>query len=384
MRKLNAAQCKSVTKPGFYRCADTLYLYVKPTGRKSWVQRITIDGRRRNLGLGPFPVVPLAKARQRAFENQRMIEDNSSPIVEKRKSQIPTFKDAAEKTYNALKPTWKSSQTEASWLRSLEIHALPKIGDFAVDRITKNDVIEILTPIWSTKPEAARRVKRRIRAVMDWCVERDFIQQNVAENDFKNSLPPMPKVKENYRALDYREVPDALRIIESGVQSLPSRLCLKFIVLTATRSNEAREATWKEIDKSTATWTIPKERMKSTRPHRVPLSRSALAVLEQAKAICDDSDLLFPSQQNPGNPLSDVFWMKHFKNLGLREKTVLHGFRTSFRTWAAECTDLDPTVCKLALAHTVGNSVEQAYQRSDLLEKRIRLMQLWDDFLSEE
>ena len=383
MRKLNAAQCKSISKPGFYRCADTLYLYIKPTGRKSWVQRITIDGKRRNLGLGPYPVVTLAKARLRAIDNQRKVEDNTNPLLEKRRAQMPTFEEAATKTYEALKPTWKSHQTEASWLRSLQIHATPIIGDSTVDRITENDVIEILTPIWTTKPEAARRVKRRIRAVLDWCKERGYIQQNVADSQFRTNLPPMPKQKENYPALPYREVPDAIRRIDIGVTTMSARLCILFLIYTAARPVEAMRATWSEIDFEETTWTISKQRMKAGRDHRVALSTGALAVLEQAKSLRDNSGLLFPSQQNQGKPLSSEFWQKHFKKLGLSGRTVLHGFRASFKSWASECTDIPREVIEMALSHKVGDAVEQAYQRSDLLKKRKRLMQLWDDYLSE-
>lgn len=382
MRKFSASQCKTVTKPGFYRADDTLYLYVKPTGRKSWVQRVVVDGRRRNLGLGPYPVVSLAQARQRAFENRVKVEFGKDPLAEKRKAQAPLFKDATASTHESLKPTWKSRHTEITWMQALNRYAMPRIGNLSVERITENDVLAILKPIWTDKPETARRVKRRIRAVLEWCKEHGHIQHNVADNPFRTTLPAMPKVKENYRALDYREVPEALRTIESSVKSLPAMLCLRFLILTATRSNEAREATWKEIALDTATWEIPAPRMKQAKPHRIPLSKSALAVLEQAKELRNNADLLFPSHQNPGQPLSSEFCRKHFKKLGLWERTTLHGFRTSFRTWAAECTDIPREVCELALAHTVGNAVEQAYSRSDLLEKRITLMRLWDEFLT--
>ena len=267
-------------------------------------------------------------------------------------------------------------------MRSLQIHATPIIGDTTVDRITENDVIEILTPIWTTKPEAARRVKRRIRAVLDWCKERGYIQQNVADNQFRTNLPPMPKQKENYPSLPYREVPDAIRLIETGVTTLPARLCILYLVYTAARPVEAMKATWSEIDLETATWTISKQRMKASRDHRVALSASATAVLEQAKPLRDSSSLLFPSKQNPGSPLSSEFWQKHFKKLGLSGRTVLHGFRASFKSWASECTDIPREVIEMALSHKVGDAVEQAYQRSDLLEKRKKLMQQWDEFLS--
>ncbi len=383
MRKMNAAQCKTVTKPGLYRTDETLYLCVKPTGRKSWVQRIVVDGRRRNLGLGPYPVVTLSQARQRAFENRVKVEFGKDPLAEKRKATAPLFKDAAASTHLALKPTWRSRHTETTWMRAIDRYAMPRIGNLSVDRITEADVLAILKPIWMEKPETARRVKRRIRAVLEWCREHGHIQHNVTDSPFKTTLPAMPKVKENYRALDYREVPEALKTIEDGVNSLSARLCLKFLILTATRSKEAREATWQEIDLDTATWEIPASRMKHSKPHCIPLSKSALAVLEQAQELRNNSGLLFPSHQNRGKPLSSEFCRKHFKRLGLWERTTIHGFRTSFRTWASERTDVPREVCELALAHTVGNAVEQAYSRTDLLGERLTLMRLWDEFLTQ-
>ena len=180
------------------------------------------------------------------------------------------------------------------WLQAIEKYAYPKIGNITVDRITEDHLLEILKPIWTSKPETGRRVRRRIRAILDWRREHCFVQQNVADKPFKTALPAMPKVKENYRAIDYRELPAAVKSIETEISSLPSKLCILFVIYTASRTVEARGALWREIDLETAIWVIPKERMMADKPHRVSLSRSALSVLERAKPLRNDSSLVFP------------------------------------------------------------------------------------------
>ena len=382
MRKITAAECRSITKPGFYRADETLYLHVKQSGRRAWIQRVLIDGRRHDIGLGSFPVVSLRMARDRAFENRRAIADGRNPLLEKRRGRIPTFRVAATETHKALSPTFRSAQHTRDWIRILTKHAFPNLGNIPVDRITQQDVLNALKPIWTEKPETARRVRQRIRTVLDHCRAAGHVRENVAGDAIKAALPTMPKVKDNFRALDFREMPDAVKRIEAGVASLPARLCILFLIHTAARSKQARGATWVEIDLTAATWIIPGERMKNGKPHRVPLSGAAIAVLEQARPLRNDSDLLFPSLNNNRRPMTSAALVKNLREIGLADKTTVHGFRTSFRTWAAELTDIPREICEMALAHTVGDAVERAYSRSDLLEKRVALMQLWDDFLA--
>ncbi len=380
-RKLTAVECRTIKGPGFYRADDTLYLYVKPSGRRSWVQRVMIDGRRANIGLGSYPVISLKMARERAFDNRRAIALGRNPLLEKRRAKTPTFKVAALETHAALAPTFKSEQHTRDWIRILTKHAIPKLGNIPVDRITPQDVLKVLKPIWTVKAETARRVRQRIRTVLDHCRASGYVLDNVAGDTIKAALPTMPKIQDHHRALDYRDSPDAVKRIQ-GVESLPARLGMLFLIHTAVRSNDARGATWAEIDLDLATWTIPAARMKSKRPHRVALSGAALAILEQARPLRNDSDLLFPSALRPRLPMDSATFMRVLRENGLAEKTTVHGFRTSFRTWAAECTDIPGDVCELALAHAVGDATERAYNRSDLLEKRERLMQEWADFLS--
>ena len=380
MKRITNAEAKSITKPGLHRADDTLYLCVKPSGRRSWLQRVVISGRRHTLGLGPYPVVTLAEARDLALDNRRLIRKGGNPLTERRRTQMPTFRVATERTHKQFKPSWKNKQHATSWMQVVQKHAFPILADIPVDQITQQDVLNVLEPIWTTKPETARRVRQRIRSVLRYCQAHNFVQHNVADERIDGALAPMPKVKEHHAAIDYREVPEAFKVI--GSRFSPARLALRFLILTATRSNEVREATWNEIDFESSTWTIPKERMKGGKEHRVPITGPMNEVLEQARQLSDDSDLIFPSVSKPGHPMTPDNLMKVWRKMPMAKDTTVHGFRTSFRVWGAECTAVPREVLELALAHAVGNHVEQAYSRSDMLKKRVELMERWSEFVA--
>lgn len=379
MQRITKTEVKRVSEAGIYRADDTLYLRVRPSGRKHWIQRIVIEGRRTDLGLGSVEFVSLDEARRIALDNRAKIRNGDNPITDNRKVLMPTFGIAATKTHASLKPTWKNKQHSVSWMQVVQKHAFPVLENLPVDTITQRHVLDVLEPIWNKQPETARRVRQRIRAVLRWCQSKEYVTHNVADERIDGALPAMPKVKEHHKALPYRDVPEAVRVISSRVSS--ARLCLRFLILTAVRSNEAREATWDEIDRETRTWNIPAERMKGGKPHRVPLSESALVVLDDAEHLRDGSDLIFPSVTKSRHPMTPDNLMKVWRKTGVAKDTTVHGFRTSFRTWAAEQTDIPREVLELALAHNLGSAVEQAYSRSDLLEKRVRLMDHWAEFL---
>ena len=386
MKKLNAAQVKSVKQPGLHRVDPGLYLRVRENGHKSWVQRIGVNGRRSDITLGQFPHITVAEARQQAARNRLDIADGrrdpaAEKRAEKRRAKTPTFREAAERTHAALAPTWRSDQHSVRWMRSLKKHVMPKVGDLPVDQITKSDVLGVLEPIWHTRQETARRIRQRIRAILKYCQAHDYVGQNVAGDGIDGALPTMPRIKAHHRSMPYQEMPNTMRIIDSKVDSIPARLCMKFLILTATRSGEARGAKWSEIDFDTSTWTIPGDRMKGGKAHRIPLSGSAIAVLEEAGQLRDGSDLIFPSPMKPGQPMSDMAMLMTLRRAGLAERTTVHGFRSSFRVWTLEQTDTPWAACEAALAHNIGNAVEQAYARSDLLARRRPLMQEWADFL---
>ena len=382
MKQLSALEVKNLRKSGLYRAGQTLYLSIAPSGSKNWIQRITIQGKRRDIGLGGYPLVSLAKAREIALLNRKLARAGGDPHAEMVKANMPTFKEAAEKTFAANRPRWRSGKHVYNWMRGMEKYVFPVIGDIRVDRIGREHVLRILTPVWSAKPGTARKVRQRIRSVLSWCQAHGYIEHNVAGEVINGALPPMPTVKANFRALPFQELAAALRIVEASQSSLSAKLCFRFIALTAARSGEARNAIWPEIDMGSREWRIPGERMKTGVEHRVPLSDAALAVLEQARALRGKTDLIFPSVTKPHNPLSDMTFTKILRTTGLASKTTVHGLRSAFRSWAAEETEAPHAVMEMALSHSVGSAVEQAYARSDLLKKRRRLMQQWADFVT--
>ena len=263
-----------------------------------------------------------------------------------------------------LKPRWRNEKHADSWMQTLERHAFTALGGLSVDRIDRADVLAVLTPIWGTRPETARRVRQRIRAVLQWAWAHGFISENVAGEAIDGALPAMPAIKTHLRALPYQDVKVALDTIEASRASLSAKACLRFVVLTACRSGEARLAKWDEIHSEAREWRIPAARMKAGIEHRVPLSNAALTVLERVRSLRDESGLIFPSPSRPRRPMSDMTLTKVLRDTGLAERATVHGFRSSFRTWASEQTDTPHAVMELSLAHTVGTAVEQAYARS--------------------
>ena len=379
---LSATRVKVLKEPGRYSDGGGLHLFISKAGRKSWVQRITIDGRRRDIGLGGFPSVSLAKAREKAVGNRTTVAAGRDPLAEKRKPAMPTFKEAASAVHEANRPRWRNARHAASWIRTLERHAMPKLGNMPIDRIGRTDVLQVLSPIWTTRPETARRVRQRMRTIFRWAMAHGFTETNPAGEAIDGALPPMPKVKAHLRSLPYQEVAAAFATVEGSQASIPAKLCFRFLVLTAARSGEARGATWDEIDMTERVWKIPSERMKAGVEHRVPLSEQALDVLARAYALHEESGLVFPSPLKPGSPMSDMTLTKILRSTGLADRATVHGFRSSFKNWTLEQTDAPWAVSESALAHTLGNSTEQAYARSDLFERRRVLMQRWADYVT--
>ena len=379
---LSATRAKALRDPGRYADGGGLHLYISKAGRKSWVQRITIDRRRRDIGLGAFPSVGLAQAREKAADNRAAVAEGRDPVAEKHSPAMPTFTEAARAVHAANKPRWRNDKHSASWMQTLERHAIPSLGNTPLDRIDRGDVLRVLTPIWTTRPETARRVRQRMRTVFLWGMAHGFMGTNPAGEAIDGALPSMPKVRAHLRALPYQEVGAALEAVPLSQASVAAKLCFRFLVLTAARSGEARGATWDEIDLQSQEWRIPSQRMKAGTEHRVPLSRQALDVLGEAMVLRDESGLVFPSPLKAGAPMSDMTLTKILRAVGLAERATVHGFRSSFKNWTLEQTDTPWAVSEAALAHFLGNATEQAYARSDLFERRRALMQLWADYLT--
>ena len=379
---LSATRAKALKDPGRYADGGGLHLYISKAGRKSWVQRITIDRRRRDIGLGAFPSVGLAQAREKAADNRAAVAEGRDPVAEKHSPAMPTFREAARAVHAANKPRWRNDRHSASWLQTLERHAMPVIGNTPLDRIDRGAVLRVLTPIWTTRPETARRVRQRMRTVFRWGMAHGFMESNPAGEAIDGALAPMPKVKAHLRTLPYPDVSAALETVAASAASMAAKLCFRFLVLTVARSGEARGATWDEVDLQGQEWRIPSQRMKAGMEHRVPLSRPALDLLREASALRDESGLVFPSPLKLGSPLSDMTLTKVLRSVGLAERATVHGFRSSFKNWTLEQTDTPWAVSEAALAHFLGNATEQAYARSDLFDRRRALMQLWADYLT--
>ena len=374
------AEAKAIKKPGVYHAGDTLYLRVGNNGSKSWIQRLTIDGKRCDIGLGSFKLVTLAEARDIAFENRKEARIHKrDPLAEKRKAKIPIFREAAMQTYEALKPRWRSGKHTKNWLQIMEKYAIPIIGSVHIDKLGREDVLKILTPLWTKRPETARRLRQKMRTTFKWAQAHGFTENNPAGEMIDGALPKQRAVKEHFRALPYQDVAGALEAIErSGITT--AKLALRFLVLTAARTGEVRATTWDQIDLKNKTWTVPAEKMKTNREHRVPLSDSALAVLEQARRLADGSGLVFPSSMRPGKQMSNMTLTKVLRDNGLADRTTTHGFRSSFRDWCAD-TGRPREIAEAALAHVVPG-VEGAYFRSDLFERRRLLMEQWATYLT--
>lgn len=355
-----------------------LMLCVKPSGAKSWVQSIVIEGKRRTFGLGGYPLVSLKEAREIAFENRKVARSGGNPLAHKQGREIPTFSAAAEIVIAIQKAGWKNAgKSEAQWLSSLSQYAFPFIGTKRVDAITTPDILAALLPIWQTKRETASRVRQRISAVMKWAVASKFRPDDPAGPPLLAVLPKGgAPTKRHHAALPHVEVGAALHTIRASCAWPGTKLAFEWLVLTAARSGEVRGARWDEIDGDI--WTIPADRMKMNVPHRVPLSRQCMAILDAATSF-RDGELIFPSSR--GRALSDATISKLLREHGV--KAVPHGFRSSFRDWASECTETPRDIMESALAHSNRNKVEAAYARSDLLERRRVLMQGWADYVSQ-
>ena len=379
--KLNARFAATVTKPGRHGDGNGLYLLVKPSGAKSWVLRTVVRERRCDIGLGGHPLVSLAEARTAAFDNRKLARAGGDPLALKRRPDIPIFEEAARTVIEIHKPTWRDGGKSAGqWESSLRRYAFPRLGARRVDTITTSDVMAVLLPIWTEKSETARRVRQRISAVMKWAVAQGYRADNPAGDAIAAALPKVGDTHRHFRAVHHTGAGDVIRAVWESEASLTSRLAFEFLVLTAARSGEVRGAAWSEIDTDAATWTIPGERMKGGREHRVPLSGRALAVLDEARALDDGSGLVFPAPAGR-KPMSDSTLSKLLRELGI--DAVPHGFRSTFRDWCSEAAQAPREVAEACLAHVV-RGVEGAYARSDLLERRRKLMDRWAAYLASD
>ena len=380
--RLSANFVKTVNAPGYYgdgRGGFGLSLLVRqsPSGRllKSWTQRLRIDGQPFMLGLGSYPLVSLGRARDKALENARSVEAGNDPRKSKADKPL-TFADAMEKAIEVLRPGWRNAKTEKNLRAVMGEYVLPVIGKNRIDAITPADVLAFLTHIALEKPSIAKKAKMGLSQTFRWAIAQGLRNDNPADANISAALPKSG-AREHHRALPFADVPGAVRTIKDSGAWIGTKLAFEFLVLTAGRSSEIRLAEWSEIDLEAATWTIPAARMKAGREHRVPLSGAALAVLEEARTLSSGDGLIFPSAN--GKALSDSTISKLLRENGIA--AVPHGFRSSFRDWCAE-QSIDRQTAEAALAHTLGNSTEIAYLRSDMFALRKGAMDTWAKFVT--
>lgn len=364
-----------------------LHISVKDTGARSWILRTMVGNRRRDLGLGGFPDVPLADARQRAREARELIRQGIDPTAQRQAARDAlraaegkrlTFRKAAERFLERKRPEFRSEKHAAQWASTLETYAYPVIGALPVDAVELAHIKRILDPIWTEKTETAKRLRGRIESVLAYAIASGFREGDNPARWRGNLDAVMPKPGkvakvEHHRALPVAELPAFMAKLRE-VGGMGAR-ALEFAILTGTRSGEVRGATWAEIDLEAKAWTVPAERMKAGKVHRVPLSPAAVALLKALPKL-EGSEFVFPATR--GGPLSDMTLSAVTRRMGA--DAVPHGFRSTFRDWCAEHTNYPREVAEQALAHTISNAVEAAYRRGDLFDKRRRLMNEWAKF----
>jgi integrase len=380
--RLTALRVKTIKAPGRYGDGNGLYLAVKPSGARAWVQRLVVRGKRRDIGLGSASLVTLAEAREEAIELRRIAHKGGDPRVARKRQRtaMPTFKEAATKAHAHHAERFRNDKHAEQWLASLDNHVFPQLGDRNVDVITSADVHEVLAPIWNTKRETARRVMQRIKVVFDWALGNAYRPDELG-NPVEGATRGLSKQKApklHHPAMPYAQVPAFIETLRATDANEMTKLALEFLILTAGRTSEVIGARWTEIDRKAKTWTIPGDRIKAGREHRVPLSPRCLKLLERAEALADGGPFVFPGRY-PQKPLSSMAFLMLLRRLG-RDDVVVHGFRSSFRDWAAEKTNAPRAVCEAALAHAVKDQTEAAYFRSDLFEQRRSLMDTWAKF----
>ncbi|WP_425093974.1 tyrosine-type recombinase/integrase [Tropicimonas sp. S265A] len=370
--------------PGRHGDGAGLYLVVDPSGARRWIVRVTVKGQRNrkggplrtDFGLGGADVVTLNQARERALEYRRMAKSGLNPRFNAQR-EVPTFEELSRQVHIDRLPTWKNAKHGQQWLNTLRDYAFPKIGRMPVDSIDQPEVLMCLSPIWTEKHETAKRLAQRMKTVLDVARASGFRSGENPVTAVKEA-GVLPKVKAKVAHLDampWRNVPAFYAELE--LRSAMAAKALQFTILTACRTSEILEARWEEFDTEARLWTIPAERMKGGVAHRVPLTDEMVRILDQMRPMA--SDYLFEGQRRH-QPLSNMSMLMLLRRMG-REQFTVHGFRSSFRDWAAESSGAPREVAEAALAHQVGSEVERAYARSDLLERRRALMARWSSFV---
>lgn len=390
-KELSAIEVKRIIQEGLHSVGGVagLQLQVTASGVRSWILRVKIGDKRRDIGLGGYPEVSLAIARERALEKKSLIAQGIDPIEEKRASKARlvasqrntiTFDDAADKVHETKSKEFKNEKYKAQWISAIRMYASPIIGKKPVSEIDLQDIKEVLAPIWETKTDTAKKLRGNIETILAWATVHEYRTGNNPARwqgylDQVFAKPSKISKVQHYKALPIDEMPAFMTELRKQ-EGIGAR-ALEFTILTAARSGEVRGATWDEIDLNAKVWTIPASRMKAGKEHRAALSNAAINVLKAMPRFADNN-LVFPSPR--GGMLSDMSLAAVLKRMNIN--AVPHGFRSTFRDWASERTNYPHQVAEMALAHTIKSKVEAAYRREDLLPKRALMMQDWANFIS--
>ena len=379
--RLSHQRVLKLKEAGKYEDGGGLRLVIDRQLNKRWVLRLTIEGKRRELGLGSFPAISLEAARNKAAElrsqaaegtDQRAIE------IKERRARGVTFEAAFWTYFEVKQRTLSNAKHLKQWPSTMKAYVFPVIGKMPVNEVAAGDIIRLLQPIWYEKAETARRVLQRLEAVFKSAIVRGFREKASPCIGIAGELGTAHRKVVHFRALPYSDMAEFVQVIRDSKARPVTKLCFTFLVLTAARSSEARLAAWSEIDRDTGLWVIPAERMKARRAHIVPLTRQAIAILEEARQLGEGS-LIFATA--PDKALSDMTLTKLIRDLGWAERCTVHGIRSSFREWCALEAKVSDRIAEAALAHIDKDRVQAAYLRSNFVEERRKLMQSWADFI---
>lgn len=397
-KKLTQISIKNLP-PGRHRDRDSngLYVIARDTGSRQWLLRVVMPGvegkppKRHDFGLGSFPQLSLADARTKAAKWRAWARAGRNPVAAQRaedralaEQEAETgkaFAWVADRAFEALSPAWRNPKHRDQWISTIREYVNPFIGARPVEEIDSPDIVDLLSPIWLSKPETARRVRQRVAAVLDFAHARGWRSTEAPMRSIMagKALPRQPKGKEHHAAVPYPAAPATIARLREKLPSV-GRLALELAIITATRSGEVRGATWGEVDLDAAIWTIPASRMKAKREHVVPLTGRAVEIIKTAAAFRKSNRadaFIFPGTAKA--TISDMTMLKAAREVA--PNATVHGWRSTFRDWVAERTDFDGDIAEMALAHTIGNKVERAYRRGNLLEKRRVLMEAWEAYL---
>ena len=378
-KKLTARGIAGLTESGRYADGGGLYLLIAPGGSKSWVLRTVVHGKRCDIGIGGLGLVTLAEAREQAHALRKVARGGGDPLALRRDQRriVPTLAEAAAQVHASQSAGFRNDKHRKQWIASLA-EVLRITGGKRVDAVSSGDLLGAVTPNWLKKPETSRRVLQRLRVIFDWCKAQGFRVGDNPTDGLSKVLPKHRETREHHAALPYQKLPAFVNDLRTSDAGENVKLAFEFLILNASRTSEVLLAQWSEIDSAAKCWTIPASRMKAAVEHRVPLSARCLKILEAARAQSDGGPFVFPGRK-PQKPLSNMVFLMALRRMGHSHLTA-HGFRSTFRDWAAEKTNQPRAVCDAALAHALKDKTEAAYNRTDLFDRRRDLMNLWTRF----